>query len=54
MEISQIEVPLLMEGSGANYFDDIKEFPQNIYSSYSNYSLQNGLKNRILEIQNLI
>ena len=54
MEISQIEVPLLMDGTGENYFEDIREFPQNIYTSYSNYSLENGLKNRIRQIRNSI
>jgi hypothetical protein len=52
MKISKKEVRLIKANPGRDYFDDIVEFPENIFMSGSDYCLEQSLKNRIEEIKN--
>lgn len=54
MDLSKKEVKLIKKNIGKNYFNDIKQFPKNIYQSHANSSLDKTLKMRIEEIQECI
>lgn len=51
MDLAKKEVKLIKKNIGKNYFNDIKQFPTNIYHSHANSSLDKTLKIRIEEIQ---
>ena len=52
MEITNKHVKIIRTDMGRSFFDEIPEFPQNIFSSGPEYSFEDSLKNRIEEIEN--
>lgn len=52
MQISNIEVDIIRENTGTNYFDLLPELPQNIFTPPTGYSLLDSLEKRIQEIKN--
>ena len=52
MEIAKIDVEIIKENTGANYFDLIEQFPENIFTPTATHDFQLSLKARIDEIKN--
>ena len=52
MEITKIDVEIIKENTGANYFDLIEEFPENIFTPTATHNFELSLKARIDEIKN--
>ena len=54
MKITNKEVKIIRGDMGRSFFDEIPKFPENIFSSDSEYSFENSLKNRVEEIENIL
>jgi len=54
MKITNKKVKIIRSNIGRSFFDEIPEFPENIFSSDSEYSFENSLKNRVEEIENIL